>query len=115
MVSLTTDLGTISYSEDIIAKIAGRSAESCYGIVGMSTKKATDGLAELLNWENYAKGIKVSTNEGKITIDMYVMVEYEVSIMAVASSAIDAVKYNVENYTGLTVDKVNIIIEGIRV
>ena len=67
MVSLTTDLGTISYSEDIIAKIAGRSAESCYGIVGMSTKKATDGLAELLNWENYAKGIKMCIRDSSMS------------------------------------------------
>ena len=116
MVSLETAMGTIRYNEEIIAKIAGIAAESCYGIVGMSAKKASDGIFELLNRENYSKGIKVTVSpDHGLVIDMYVVVEYEVPMAEVAASAIDAVKYQVESTTGLKVEQVNVIVENVRV
>ena len=48
-------------------------------------------------------------------IDLFVIVEYGVSIFAVTSSAMDTVRYDVETQTGLKVSKVNIKVEGIRV
>ena len=115
MATLTNEMGTIQIADDVIAKIAGRSAESCYGIVGMAAKKASDGLVELLNRENFTRGIRVSTTDNELVIDMFVIVEFGISIFAVSSSAIDTVKYNVENQTGLKVSKVNVTVEGIRV
>ena len=115
MATLTNEMGTIQIADDVIAKIAGRSAESCYGIVGMAAKKASDGLVELLNRENFTRGIRVSTTDNELVIDRFVIVEYGISIFAVSSSAIDTVKYNVENQTGLKVSKVNVTVEGIRV
>jgi uncharacterized alkaline shock family protein YloU len=53
--------------------------------------------------------------DNELVIDMYTIVEYGISIFAVTSSAIDTVKYNVENLTGLKVSKVNVTVEGIRV
>lgn len=115
MIAMTNELGSINILEDVVAKIAGRSIEQCYGIVGMAAKKATDGIVEMLNRENYARGIILTNNDGALVIDMYVIVEYGTSIVTVAESAMQTVKYNVETYTGLTVDKVNVIVEGIRI
>jgi len=116
MAKLNNETGAIAIPEDVIAKIAGRSATQCYGIVGMAAKKASDGLVELLNQENYTKGIQVAlTEDGHLTINMYVIVEYGISLFAAAEAAIDTVKYQVESLTGLIVDRVNVTIEGIRV
>ncbi len=116
MAQMNNDTGVIAIPEDVIAKIAGRSATQCYGIVGMAAKKASDGLVELLNQENYTRGIQVSVDENShLTINMYVIVEYGISLFAAAEAAIDTVKYQVESLTGLTVDCVNVTIEGIRV
>ena len=41
-------LGEIRISNEVLATLAGISAISCYGIVGMASKRATDGLVELL-------------------------------------------------------------------
>jgi uncharacterized alkaline shock family protein YloU len=46
---------------------------------------------------------------------MYVIMEYGLSISAVAESTISNIKYNVESMTGLCVKAVNITVEGIRV
>lgn len=115
MASIVTNYGTINISNEVIAAIAGRAAEQCYGIVGMSGKRASDGIAELLNRENYAKGVKVTSNGEETQVTMYVIVEYGTSINVVAESAIDYIRYNIEQETGLRVTKVNIVVEGVRV
>lgn len=115
MATIVTNYGTINISNEVIASLAGRAAEQCYGIVGMSGKRAADGIAELLNRENYAKGVRVSSSGEEAQITLYVIVEYGTSINVVAESAIDIIRYNVEQDTGLRVTKVNIIVEGVRV
>ena len=42
-------------------------------------------------------------------------VAYGVSISAVTDNLISNVKYKVEEFTGMSVDKINIYIEGVRV
>ena len=54
-------------------------------------------------------------NSDVVTIDLFIIVEYGVSIAAVASSIIQTVKYKVEKATGLTVKQVNVMVNGIRV
>ncbi|HHU49749.1 MAG: Asp23/Gls24 family envelope stress response protein [Caldicoprobacterales bacterium] len=108
-------LGEIRISNEVLATLAGISAIGCYGIVGMASKRATDGLVELLGSDNLSRGVKVATQGNEVTIDLFIIVEYGISIAAVAQNIIDTVKYNVEKLTGVTVDKVNIKVEGVRV
>ncbi len=108
-------LGEIVIADEVIATLAGISAMECYGIVGMASKRATDGLVELLGRENLSRGVKVHTHDDQITIDLYVIVEYGISIAAVARNIIETVKYNVENFTGMNVNRVNVMVEGVRV
>ena len=112
---LINELGTISISNEVIAIIAGHSMEECYGIVGMSSKRASDGLSQLLNLENYSKGIKVHKNADSVDLDIFVQVIYGVSINAVAESAKDMVRYTVQKFTGLKVGKVNVTVESVKV
>ncbi|NLU36473.1 MAG: Asp23/Gls24 family envelope stress response protein [Clostridiales bacterium] len=109
------ELGEVRISDEVLATLAGISAIGCYGIVGMASKRATDGLIELLGMENLSRGVKVTTHGNEVTIDLFIIVEYGISIAAVAQNIIDTVKYNVEKLTGVTVNKVNIKVEGVRV
>lgn len=115
MATIVNEKGSISISSDVIAAIVGISAEQCYGIVGMSAKTTGDGIARLLHLDSYHKGIKVYMKEEIIDIDMFVIVEYGVSINAVAQSAKETIKYNVEKFTGLKVGKVNVSVQGVRI
>lgn len=111
----TNSLGDMVIADEVIATLAGVSAIECYGIVGMASKRATDGIVELLGRENLSKGVKVYTQGEDIIIDLFVIVEYGISIAAVAENIIDTVKYKVENFTGMNVNKVNVAVEGVRV
>lgn len=108
-------IGSINISEEVIAVIAGVAAVESYGIVGMTRRKLTDGVAELLGRENLTKGIDVKLEDGKVIIDLYVVVKYGTKINEVAQNVINKVQYNVEKLTGLSVRAVNINIQGVRV
>lgn len=111
----TTQFGEVNISEEVLATIAGLATTECYGLVGMASKNAKDGLVELLKRENLAKGVKVTAEGEEIIIDLYIIVEFGTKISTVADNIISKVKYTVENLTGLKVKKVNINVQGVRV
>lgn len=114
--SMSTDLGTITVSSDVIAKYAGTVAVECFGIVGMAAVNMKDGIYRLLKKENLTHGIQVTiSEENRIKIDFHVIVAFGVSISAVTENLISNVKYKVEEFTRMPVDKINIYIEGVRV
>ena len=114
--SMSTDLGIITIDPEVIAKYAGSVAVECFGIVGMAAVSMKDGLVKLLKKESLTKGIQVGiSDENKITLNFHVVVAYGVSISAVTDNLISNVKYKVEEFTGMSVDKINIYIEGVLV
>ena len=56
--------GSINITETVFANIVGHVANSCYGVVGMAAKSATDGLVSLLKKDHYEKGQKSLFPEG---------------------------------------------------
>ena len=114
--SMSTDLGTITVSSDVIAKYAGTVAVECFGIVGMAAVNMKDGIYRLLKKENLTHGIQVTISEdNRIKIEFHVIVAFGVSISAVTENLISNVKYKVEEFTRMPVGKINIYIEGVRV
>lgn len=107
--------GSINIEDNVLATIAGLSAMECYGLVGMANKSATDGLVELLKRENLTKGVKITSDDNEVTIDLYIIVQFGTKISVVARNIIDKVKYNIENLTGMKVRKININVQGVRV
>lgn len=114
--SMTTDLGIITISPDVIAKYAGSVAVECFGIVGMAAVNMTDGLVRLLKKESLTHGIQISiSEENNLTLNFHVIVSYGVNILSVSDNLVNNVKYKVEEFTGMTVEKINIFVEGVRV
>ena len=112
---INNDLGQITISEDVLLKVAGYAALECYGIVAMSSKRAKDGFVEWLGRENLTKGVQINVTDGGIDIDLFIIVEYGISIVEVCTIIKSQVCYKIENMTGARVRRVNISVEGIRV
>lgn len=113
--SLNTKVGDVLISNEVIAKCAGASAVECFGVVGMAAISVKDGLAKLLKVENLRKGVKAEVEDNQITIDMHIIVSYGVNIPTVCRNLVENVQYKVEEFTGLSVKKINIYVEGVRV
>jgi uncharacterized alkaline shock family protein YloU len=112
---IKNDIGTIFITEDVMLKVAGYAALECYGIVAMSSKRATDGLVEWLGRENLAKGVQIRNVDDALDVDLFIIVEYGISIAEVCKTIVDTVRYKLESMTGVTVRKVSVTVEGIRV
>lgn len=113
--SMNTHMGNIVVNNEVIAQYAGSVAVECFGIVGMAGVSVRDGLVRLLKVDSLTRGINVSLNNNKLVLDFHVIVAYGVSIIAVADNLVSNVKYKVEEFTGIEIEKINIFVEGVRV
>ena len=113
---MDTQWGRVSIDPEVIATYAGSVAVECFGIVGMAAVNMKDGLVRLLKRESLTHGIKVEiSDENALTLNFHVIVAYGVNILSVSDNLMSNVKYKVEEFTGMTVEKINIFVEGVRV
>ncbi len=109
-------LGGIEISPVAIASIASQAVLGCYGVVGMASHTLRDGLAELLRpSDSPRRGVYVELVDDKITIDLFVIMEYGVRVSEVAHNVMESVKFNVEKALGVPVAGVNVHIQGLRI
>lgn len=113
--NITNINGLIDYSELVIANIVGISTMECYGVIGMASKSATDGIWELIRGENLHKGVKVRSKDNELYIELFIMVQYGTKISVIANNVLQKIRYNIENYTGLKVTSITVNVQGVRV
>lgn len=114
MTEETTPIGSIHISPRAIATIAYHAARESYGMVGLAPKNLVDGLANVLV-KDPTHGVEVQYDGQKITIDVYVIIEYGTRIKSVTSSIANTVRYQVEKVIGMPIDKVNVHVQGLRI
>ena len=112
---MNTGLGEVVINPDVIATYAGSVAVECFGIVGMAAVSMKDGLVKLLRRDSLKHGINVTIEDNKISLEFHVIVAYGVSISAVTDNLINNVKYKVEEFTGMEIENIRILVEGVRV
>ena len=112
---IDSKLGEVIIDPDVIATYAGSVAVECFGIVGMAAVNMKDGLVKLLRRDSLKHGIHVEIRDNHISLVFHVIIAYGVSIHAVAENLMENVKYRVEEFTGMQVDNVRVIVEGVRV
>lgn len=102
-----------SVSDEVIAISAGIAATEVEGVAGMSSGIA-GGIVEALGQVNLAKGVRVTTNDNKRDVDLYVILRYGYRVPDVAWNIQEKVKDSIESLTGITVSSVNIHVQGIE-
>lgn len=106
------EVGSVKIADEVISIVAGLAATEVPGVAGMSGGLA-GGIAELLGKKNFSKGVKVIVTGKKVTVEIYVIIEYGISIPEVAIEVQEKVKSAVENMTGFEVAAVDIHVQGI--
>jgi len=113
-----SDYGNIQITDNAVAILVGSAVSECYGVVGVTSKRIRDYIkdysCEILKKENYTKGVIVSNKKNQITIDLYLILSYEVKISEVVVEVQKRVKYTVEKALNMDVVAVNVHIEGIK-
>lgn len=111
---ITYDGGSVIFSPDVVATIAGIAALKVEGIAGMSGG-ITDGIVQILGFKNLKKGVKAEVNDMDTVLNLTVVVKYDVNIKSVCEEIQQSVKEAVETMTGLNVNAVNIVVQGVNV
>lgn len=112
--NITREKGNIIYTQEVIGNIVGMATMECYGIVGMASKNASDGLWELIKGENLSKGVKITSKDNELHIEIFIIVEYGTKISVIANNVIQKIKYSLENLTGLKVSIITVNVQGVR-
>ncbi|AZR73540.1 alkaline-shock protein [Anoxybacter fermentans] len=105
-------IGAIRIANEVVSIIAGLAATEIEGVTGMSGG-IVGGIAEMLGKRNLSKGVKVEVGEKEAAVDLYVIMDYGVSIPDVAWRVQENVKKAIESMTGLDVVEVNVHVQGI--
>lgn len=106
--------GMIKISDEVIAIVSGLLAMEVPGVASMSGG-ITGGISEALGKRNLTKGVKITTGERDIGIDLSIIIEYGFRIPEVAWAVQEKVKKSLEYMTGLYVLEVNIHVQGVNI
>lgn len=107
--------GDITVTNQSVALVAGYTALECYGVVELVSKRFINSLEQVIKKKTTKKGVAITNNNGRIIIDLFVILKYGVSVSAVAESLKKSVKYSVEFFTGMIVESINVHIVGVKV
>ena len=113
MICQENQKGNVCITTEAYVEIAGTAASYCFGVKGMAARSVTDGLYHLLRRESMGKGVRVEFHPDKsISIDLHIMVDNGVNLMAVSRSIMSEVRYIVSRTTGAEVRSVDVCIDS---
>ncbi|HEV2127297.1 MAG TPA: Asp23/Gls24 family envelope stress response protein [Thermomicrobiales bacterium] len=107
--------GTVEISDHAIVAVVHDAVLSCYGIVDMAPRSIRSAIGKRFGLGTTQRGIGITQDEGRLTIDLSVVVEYGTPIFTVATNVMQTVKFRVEELLGMEVDRVNIHVDGLHV
>ena len=106
----TENIGEIVISPRVLEVITGIAATKVDGVHSLHNKTVTDGLSKA----TLSKGVYLQTEEdGTVNTDIYVYLQYGVSVPEVAMAIQKAVKAAVYEMADVVVSAVNIHVQGI--
>ncbi|MFD2208956.1 Asp23/Gls24 family envelope stress response protein [Virgibacillus halophilus] len=112
-VSENTGHGRVEIAPEVIEVIAGIAASEVEGLVSMRGNFAT-GVVERFGKKSHSKGVKVELTDNGILIDLYVLLQYGVSIPTVAQNIQTNIRQTLKNMTALDIAEINVHVVGIQ-
>ncbi|NLP48361.1 MAG: Asp23/Gls24 family envelope stress response protein [Clostridiales bacterium] len=116
MIKTESRLGTIEISQAYFSKLIGNAVSSCFGVAGMASSNALQGLRSIFKKDKCFpdQGVSVYRVDGGINVDLHIIVSYGININAIVDSIVNKARYTVTQATGLEVSKVNVFVDAIK-
>ena len=115
MIKVQTGRGEVTISNAVFTAITGAAATNCFGVKGMAYRSMTDGLVHLLRREAMSKGVSITYHDdNSISIELHIIVENGVNLVAVCRSIMSEVRYVVSKTTGVEVRSVDVFVDSMR-
>ncbi|MBQ8170469.1 MAG: Asp23/Gls24 family envelope stress response protein [Oscillospiraceae bacterium] len=118
MIRVKNHIGEITVSQEYFMSLISNTVTNCFGVVQMNISSPKQTVMASLPFtkdkEQATKGITVRVGKDKLVVDLHITVMYGVNVGAVVRSIMNKVRYTVEESTGISVEKVNVYVDGIR-
>ena len=98
------DIGEVKIASDVVSVIAALAATEVEGVNSMANKFGVKNT----------KGVRVLMNEGRVHVDMMIIVKYGYSIPKISKQVQSRVSQQIETMTGLKVSGVNVRVAGVN-
>ncbi|GAJ25421.1 alkaline shock protein [Liquorilactobacillus sucicola DSM 21376 = JCM 15457] len=105
-------MGQIEVAPEVIEIIAGIAANQVEGVYSMRGSLANS-LNELFGRKSRGKGIKLEQDGDKLGVEIYVFLNYGVSVPKVALEIQEKVKQQLLFMTGLNLETVDVYVQGV--
>lgn len=126
MIDIKNHLGTVNFSKQFFYTLIGGTVTECFGVVDMNAGDVKQTFIEKVpipfikklaskSTVLSEKGVTVKYKNNKLYIDLHISVMYGVNVSTIVKSIVHKVRYVVEDETGLTVDKVNVFVDSVKV
>ncbi len=112
--NMSTDYPNTKAADEAVARCAAKAALETQGVFALHGGIAGMITENIFRKMSETRGVKVSRADGELNVDMAVVVRYGVKIPSVAWNIQENVKKKVSEVTGLSVDYVNILVQGIH-
>ncbi len=110
-----TKYGAIDISNEAIASTVADAIASCYGVVGIAKKSSThEAIIELLKNGSFSEGVFVSQDKRTVSIDLYIVIAFDVKITEVLFEVQKRVKYIVKKTFNIDVKYVNVYATSLK-
>lgn len=116
MIRIDNYLGFIEISQGYFANLIGKAASECFGVRSMVDGTPAQKLKTIfLKSDAIDKGVSVKSVNGKLYVDIHIEMSYGINVVAVVKSIIDKVRYTIEESTDLSVGKINVYVDSMKV
>ncbi|WP_156290832.1 Asp23/Gls24 family envelope stress response protein [Oceanobacillus salinisoli] len=112
-VSEDSALGKVEIAPEVIEVIAGIAATEVEELYAMRGNFAS-GVVERLGKKTHSKGVKVELTEDGVTVDLYVILNFGVSIPQVAQKIQTNIRHSLKYMTALEIAEVNVHVVGMN-
>ena len=107
--------GSVRVYESVISSIVRKTVLAMDGVVRFAGNSLVDNIAEFVGSKTMQdRAISIAMGEQSVSVAIQLILEYGVYIPEVASKVQDAVKEQIQELTGMTVENVDVIVMDIE-
>lgn len=107
--------GRVEIADSAIISVIHETVLGCYGVVELGPRALQTPILRRLRRNDPGRGISISQADEHLQIELSIVVEYGTPIFTVAQNVMQTVKFQVERLLAMTVDRVNVNVDGLRV
>ncbi|MDR2167161.1 MAG: Asp23/Gls24 family envelope stress response protein [Clostridiales bacterium] len=107
-------IGQIRVADEVLAIISGTAAMEVEGVIAGANPGHSGDMSARFARRNFAKGVKITLEEGKVRVDITIMVKYGYKIHEAAAEVQSRIATALETMVGMQTSEINVNVAGLR-